>query len=249
MSHPNTPLENDNDSDILICSLRRPKVKPSNSINRVNEITKTIEVGTSLGYDMIGKDDDVNAILPIKESKSNRDDPKFIHSLWGDQNCEFGIQKANGSSGGIIAIRDASLFIKQKIIDNESGFIAIFGKWRNIGMDCLMIVVYAPQVLDSKRSLWNKITSLVNNYNGMSIVLGDFNEVRCEQERMGTIFSKHGASSFNEFINRAELFDIPMSGRKFTSMNKYGTKLSKIDRILVSHHFISKWSNAQVLAL
>ncbi|GJW01987.1 putative RNA-directed DNA polymerase [Tanacetum coccineum] len=83
----------------------------------------------------------------------------------------------------------------------------------------------------------------------MSIVLGDFNEVRCEQERMGTIFSKHGASSFNEFINRAEFFDIPMSGRKFTRMNKYGTKLSKIDRILVSHHFISKWPNAQVLAL
>ncbi|GJT46992.1 hypothetical protein Tco_0955707 [Tanacetum coccineum] len=69
-SNPNTPLKNDNDSDILIRSLRRPKVKPSNSINRVNEITKTIEVGTSLGYDMIGKDDDVNAIL------SNKGDPK-----------------------------------------------------------------------------------------------------------------------------------------------------------------------------
>nr|GEU32772.1 RNA-directed DNA polymerase, eukaryota, reverse transcriptase zinc-binding domain protein [Tanacetum cinerariifolium] len=116
-------------------------------------------------------------------------------------------------------------------------------------MDCLMIVVYAPQELDYKRSLWNKITSLVNNYNGMSIVLGDFNKVRCELERMGTIFSKHGASSFNEFINRAELFDIQISGRNFTRMNKYGIKLSKIDRILVSHHFISKWPNAQVLAL
>ncbi|GJR46821.1 cytochrome P450 [Tanacetum coccineum] len=138
------------------------------------------------------------------------------------------------------------MFRKQKIIDNECGFIAIFGKWQNIGIDCLMIVVYAPQELDSKRCLWNKITSLVNNYNGMFIVLGDFNEVRCEHKRMGTAFCKHGASSFNEFINRAELFDIPMSGRKFTRMNKYGTKL---DRILVSHHFITKWPNAQVLAL
>ncbi|PWA47510.1 RNA-directed DNA polymerase, eukaryota, Reverse transcriptase zinc-binding domain protein [Artemisia annua] len=116
-------------------------------------------------------------------------------------------------------------------------------------MDCLMIVVYAPQELDSKRSLWNKIANLVKNYNGMFIVLGDLNEVRCEQERMGTIFCKNGAASFNEFINSAELFDIPMSGRKFTRMNKFGTKLSKIDRILVSHHFSTKWPNAQVLAL
>nr|GEV11831.1 retrovirus-related Pol polyprotein from transposon TNT 1-94 [Tanacetum cinerariifolium] len=75
-----------------------------------------------------------------------------------------------------ISVRTHTFDRKQKIIDNESGFIAVFGKWRNIGMDCLMIVVYAPQELDSKRSLRNKITSLVNNYNGMSIVLGDFNE-------------------------------------------------------------------------
>ncbi|GKE96636.1 cytochrome P450, partial [Tanacetum coccineum] len=32
-------------------------------------------------------------------------------------------------------------------------------------------------------------------------------------------------------------------------MNKYGTKLSKIDRIFVSQHFISKWPNAELNAL
>ncbi|GKE14797.1 cytochrome P450 [Tanacetum coccineum] len=42
---------------------------------------------------------------------------------------------------------------------------------------------------------------------------------------------------------------LPMGGRKFTRMNKFGTKLSKIDRIFVSHHYISIWPNAQLTAL
>nr|GEX55131.1 reverse transcriptase domain-containing protein [Tanacetum cinerariifolium] len=40
-----------------------------------------------------------------------------------------------------------------------------------------------------------------------------------------------------------------MGGRKFTRMEKHGTKLSKIDRILMSHHFTSKWPNVQLIAL
>ncbi|GJX17525.1 cytochrome P450 [Tanacetum coccineum] len=42
---------------------------------------------------------------------------------------------------------------------------------------------------------------------------------------------------------------IPMGGRKFTRMNKFGTKLSKIDCILVCNRFISKWPNEQLMAL
>ncbi|GJS73079.1 RNA-directed DNA polymerase, eukaryota, reverse transcriptase zinc-binding domain protein [Tanacetum coccineum] len=34
-----------------------------------------------------------------------------------------------------------------------------------------------------------------------------------------------------------------MGGRKFTRMNRQGIKLSKIDRFLVTHHFLSKWLN------
>lgn len=86
-------------------------------------------------------------------------------------------------------------------------------------------------------------------FNNMSIILGDFNEVRFDTERMGFLFCKYGAKRFNKFINNTELVDLPMGGRKFTRMDKYGTKLSKLDRILVSRHFLSKWPNAQLLAL
>nr|GEZ29399.1 RNA-directed DNA polymerase, eukaryota [Tanacetum cinerariifolium] len=83
----------------------------------------------------------------------------------------------------------------------------------------------------------------------MFIVLGDFNEVRFEYERLGSKFCKLGARRFNEFIFKSGLIDLPMGERKFTRMNKFGTKLSKIDRIMVSHHFVSNWPNAHLLAL
>ncbi|GKA49914.1 putative RNA-directed DNA polymerase, partial [Tanacetum coccineum] len=45
------------------------------------------------------------------------------------------------------------------------------------------------------------------------------------------------------------LIDLSMGGKKFTRMNRYDTKLSKLDRILVSPHFISMWPNAILTAL
>ncbi|PWA44135.1 cytochrome P450 [Artemisia annua] len=40
-----------------------------------------------------------------------------------------------------------------------------------------------------------------------------------------------------------------MGGRKFTRMYKYGTKLSKLDRILVSQHLTTLWPNSALTAL
>lgn len=187
--------------------------------------------------------------IGIQESKTDKVDTNLIHSLWGNQRCDFACKLANGSSGGIIAIWDDSLFHKHKTIYCEDGFLAIFGKWIKIGVVCLMIVVYAPQDLKEKITLWNKISNLIHSHQEMVIVLGDFNEVRCQNERLGTVFCTRGAKLFNDFIYNSELVDLPMGGKKFTRMNKYGTKLSKIDRILVTQQFLSRWPNAQLTAL
>lgn len=108
------------------------------------------------------------------------------------------------------------------------GFLAIMGRWTNLGTLCLLIIVYAPQEQNKKRELWNNISSIINNANVLSVVLGDFNEVRYPYERLGTIFSQGGANKFNNFIFNSGLQDIPMGGKRFTRMNKSGSKLGKI---------------------
>ncbi|GJX38733.1 zinc knuckle CX2CX4HX4C containing protein [Tanacetum coccineum] len=179
----------------------------------------------------ICKDNNIN-FIGIQESKSKRDGCLFIHSMWGAQNMDYAIKKADGLSGGIIAIWDDSMFKKHRIVDDVEGFIAIFGEWINFGLSCLMIVVYAPQNINKKRIIWSKLADTILNFNGITIVLGDFNEARIETERLGSTFCKRGAKLFNDFIYNSQLVDLPMGGRKFWRMNKFGTKLSKIDRIL-----------------
>lgn len=112
-----------------------------------------------------------------------------------------------------------------------------------------MITVYAPQNPRKKKVLWNNLASLIINFNGLSIVLRNLNEVRYPFEILGSTFSKQGASVFNDFKFQSGLCELPMGGKRFTRINKHGSKLSKIDRILVSHHFIHTWANAQLLAL
>ncbi|GJZ81911.1 RNA-directed DNA polymerase, eukaryota, reverse transcriptase zinc-binding domain protein [Tanacetum coccineum] len=69
---------------------------------------------------------------------------------------------------------------------------------------------------------------------GKVILFGDLNEVRDESERIGSSFSSGDAAIFNSFIQDVSLIDLPMEGRRFTWMNKASTKLSKIDRFLIS---------------
>lgn len=48
---------------------------------------------------------------------------------------------------------------------------------------------------------------------------------------------------------KSELHDCQMGGRRFTRFNKEGSKMSKLDRFLVSHNFFNVWENANVTAL
>ncbi|GKB32197.1 RNA-directed DNA polymerase, eukaryota, reverse transcriptase zinc-binding domain protein [Tanacetum coccineum] len=154
----------------------------------------------------------------------------------------------SNSQGGIIAIWDTSYFSFISSMDGD-GFVAIFGKWLQIDTTCLMVVVYAPHDKNRKEKLRRDITNIINHFNILSIVMGDFNEVRTASERMGSIFDPFGASKFNNFINMVGLWDIPLGGKRFTRMDNIGSKLSKIDRIMVSKYYIDRWPNSYVLAL
>ncbi|XP_023738193.1 uncharacterized protein LOC111886192 [Lactuca sativa] len=68
----------------------------------------------------------------------------------------------------------------------------------------------------------------------MFCLFGDFNEVRVEEDRFGTMFHTQRAAAFNRFIDDAGLVEIQLGARQFTWMNNSGTKMSKLDKFLVS---------------
>ncbi|GKF45420.1 RNA-directed DNA polymerase, eukaryota, reverse transcriptase zinc-binding domain protein, partial [Tanacetum coccineum] len=143
---------------------------------------------------------------------------------------------------------DPNMFVKEAIWCDEA-FIIVKGHWNNSVGDCFMVIIYAPQDSSAKSSLWNKIADFMRQHNGKFILFCDMNFVHRENKRFGFIFSRLDADHFNAFIDSLGLIDLSNGGRLFTWMNKAGTKLSKLDRFLVTEDVLDSTPDIRITAL
>ncbi|XP_068486295.1 uncharacterized protein [Phaseolus vulgaris] len=103
--------------------------------------------------------------------------------------------------------------------------------------------------LKEKKLIWDEINACrASQLNKIWCVVGDFNSIRTKDERKSLVSSSNYSREihgFNEFIEKAELLDIPMVGRKFTWYKPNGTVKSRIDRVLVSKKWMEVWPNSK----
>ncbi|GJV49828.1 RNA-directed DNA polymerase, eukaryota, reverse transcriptase zinc-binding domain protein [Tanacetum coccineum] len=159
----------------------------------------------------------------------------------------------------LISIDDATkvLSVKLKEIDSMGNMYLIC---RNEGfMDVeihhiggLWIWIQFPTsdacvAFQSKESI--KAWDFMQSHSGKYVLFGDMNEVRSEQERRGSIFSRNKVDVSNSFIDNAGLIGLPIGVYMFTWMNKAGSKLSKLDRFLISEEVLSFLHDIKVTSL
>ncbi|GJR02333.1 RNA-directed DNA polymerase, eukaryota [Tanacetum coccineum] len=233
-----TPLEDDQviHSAPLTTSKRHP-TKPLRSTSRVLEVSDEVGIidnGSSDSIDKGFKPKEGGSILELLEEMITVGQTMGF-SMEG---CTKDMEKIIGSQG------------EQKdhhtISDN---FVALYGTWTPNNLKLLIISVYAPQSSSSKRTLWNYLASLISSWNGESLIMGDFNEVRSSEERWGSCFNVQGAAVFNSFISNMGLLDLQLEGYSFTWAHPSATKMSKLDRFLVSNGFISAFPHISALCL
>ncbi|GJS70558.1 RNA-directed DNA polymerase, eukaryota, reverse transcriptase zinc-binding domain protein [Tanacetum coccineum] len=109
--------------------------------------------------------------------------------------------------------------------------------------------VYAPQELTEKKMLWDYLTIVIDNWNGEVVIMGDFNEVCKQTERYGSIFNVQGVDAFNSFISAPGLEEVPLGGCSFTWCHKSATKISKLDRFLISEGLMGSCPNISAITL
>jgi len=70
-------------------------------------------------------------------------------------------------------------------------------------------------------------------------VCGDFNAIRCVEERrsVSSVFHQAGPDNFNGFISNNFLVDLPLRGRTYTWYRGDGRSMSRIDRFLLFEHW------------
>nr|GEZ03425.1 RNA-directed DNA polymerase, eukaryota [Tanacetum cinerariifolium] len=104
-----------------------------------------------------------------------------IKACWGNINFDYVVSPSVGNSGCILCVWGPNLFYKEHSTVSDY-FIAIMGNWLPNNKKLLVISVYAPQELAEKKSLWKYLNLLISRWNGEVLLIGDFNEVRLEEE-------------------------------------------------------------------
>ncbi|GKE31925.1 RNA-directed DNA polymerase, eukaryota, partial [Tanacetum coccineum] len=123
--------------------------------------------------------------------------------MWGNLSFDYAWSSSIGNSGGILYVWDSRFFVKDNVTASDN-FLAIRGVWVPTSTRLLIISVYAPQDLSEKGVLWDYLCHLMDMWYGECVMLGDFNEVRSEPERFGSLFNTQGAKVFNNFISLSE---------------------------------------------
>ncbi|GJY32697.1 RNA-directed DNA polymerase, eukaryota [Tanacetum coccineum] len=125
--------------------------------------------------------------------------------------------------------------------------------WGNYAFDYVhsdaVVVVYAPHDLKDKCMLWDYLTYVSNHWDGEVMMMGDFNEVRFKSDRFGSFFNERGADMFNSFISNASLEEVPLGGCAYTWCHKSASKMSKLDRFLISKNLMHKCPNICAITL
>ncbi|GKB37452.1 RNA-directed DNA polymerase, eukaryota [Tanacetum coccineum] len=129
-----------------------------------------------------------------------------------------------------------STSIKEQVIRSNKG--SPLQRSTNMAIVGGSILEVMDDLVKKKRSL-GYIRSMIDRWEGETVILGDFNEVWTEQERFGSIFNVQGANMFNNFISMARLIDLPLGGYSYTWAHKSATKMSKLERFLVSEGLLA----------
>ncbi|GKC33128.1 RNA-directed DNA polymerase, eukaryota [Tanacetum coccineum] len=131
----------------------------------------------------------------------------------------------------------------------SDNFIAIYGTWLPNNAKILFVAIYAPRSPFCKRTLWEYISILIGRWKGEAIVMGDFNEVRSINERLGSVFNESSARSFDHFISSSGLVDVNLEGYLFTWAHSSASKMSKLDRFLVTEGILLLYPSLSALCL
>nr|GEZ90373.1 RNA-directed DNA polymerase, eukaryota [Tanacetum cinerariifolium] len=234
------------DTNVSTCSGHFKKSGvPRTGGSIIQLIDDLVTVGQTMGYDMTGlaqkaKKDWVKELcvsnkvnfVSLQETKMTSMDLWCIKSCWGNFDFDYVYSEAVGNSGGILCVWDPNMFKKSNATVLDF-FTIVRGTWLPSGKRLLVISVYAPQELRDKKMLWDYLVTVICNWDGEVVTMGDFNEVRDCSERLGYVFNKKGAEVFNNFIVTAGLVEVTLGGCSFTWCRKSATKMSKLDRFLI----------------
>ncbi|XP_076944140.1 uncharacterized protein LOC143614650 [Bidens hawaiensis] len=136
---------------------------------------------------------EVSFFFGMQESMCVNTHMSMLDNFWGGQGFKADWVNSNGQSRGIVNMWDPKVFQKENSIISDN-FLVTTGFLVDGKIKLNVVNVYAPQLNSEKKR-------------------GDFNSVRCREERKNTNFDAACAKDFNDFINEAGLKEFNMKDK------------------------------------
>ncbi|GKC07142.1 RNA-directed DNA polymerase, eukaryota [Tanacetum coccineum] len=229
-----------------------------------------------LGHDehSCGEDNDVNEVAEtLFDESSDEQSIKYPPGFTPEaENREFNLSEENVRSTNVENLKqgnDVEILDEQKDIHDVKGsntqdsVSACSGKFKRSAAPetggsilCLLeeLVKVGRTMGYNMEGCMNNMTEIIESqgaagWDGEVVMMGDFNEVRFKSDRFGSVFNVRGADVFNSFIANAGLVEVPLGGSAFTWSHKSATKMSKIDRFLISDGLMNTCPNINAITL
>lgn len=92
---------------------------------------------------------------------------------------------SEGNSGGILYLWNKS-YSKLIFSFSGDGFVGVCLEWGPLATRCFVVNIYSKCDLVAKRRLWDNLVEVKEGLgDGVWCMVGDFNAVRCRDERRG----------------------------------------------------------------
>uniref|UniRef100_A0A251UE24 Putative RNA-directed DNA polymerase, eukaryota, Reverse transcriptase zinc-binding domain protein n=1 Tax=Helianthus annuus TaxID=4232 RepID=A0A251UE24_HELAN len=187
--------------------------------------------------------------LGLQETHLSNMSDFTISRLWDNSNMEAAVVDSVGRSGGLVSIWNPDVLSVDQIFKNHR-YLILSGSMSGVEHRVNVVNLHAPNDSTNRRALWAELGGMINQDGGVWVLMGDFNEVRSEEERVNSRFDRGSSDAFNGFISSSGLLEYSMTGGKFTYFSGHSdVKMSKLDRFLVNDLFMSLWPNARSAVL
>jgi hypothetical protein len=179
--------------------------------------------------------------IALSETGMSEFMPSFLKNLSVGMDFLWHTIAPKGRSGGMFdigAIDEGDFYIKSHLCNKSYSF-----KWA-------LVAVYGPTQDEHKDKFLAELVHLCSHEN-LPIIIGcDFNVMRSSEEKNNDRFQSHWPFLFNAIIDGLNLWELDISGRKYTWANNLPLPtFEKLDRVLVTTEWEEKFPLTTVQAL
>ncbi|CAL9225059.1 unnamed protein product [Arabidopsis halleri] len=149
-----------------------------------------------------------------------------------------------GLSGGLVLFWKDDVVVE--VLSSSQNFIDTKIKFQNIS-SFLTFVYGAPNVED-RQKIWNEISSLGDSRDEAWLLMGDFNEIMDNSEKVGGPTRAEGTFiPFRSFVSQNGLWEVNHSGNSMSWRGQRHTHfiLSRLDRVLANTSWLESYPSGR----